>query len=73
MIQSEQDIEGAVNAARESMTLRKNENATLPLTKDKVKRVLVVGPTGDNLGHLAGGWTIQWQGATEDAWHEFSS
>ncbi|KAL9540572.1 hypothetical protein MBANPS3_009605 [Mucor bainieri] len=69
MVQSEQDIDVAVEAARESMTLLKNANATLPLTQEKAKRVLVVGPTGDNLGHLAGGWTIQWQGATEDAWH----
>ncbi|KAI8640046.1 glycoside hydrolase superfamily [Parasitella parasitica] len=69
MVQNDSDIAVAVEAARESLTLLKNENTALPFTKDKVRRVLVVGPTGDNLGHLAGGWTIQWQGATEDAWH----
>lgn len=62
MVQSEADIEVAIEAARESVTLLKNENSTLPLTKDKVKRLLVIGPTGDDLGHLSGGWTIQWQG-----------
>lgn len=69
MVQNDNDIEVAVEAARESLTLLKNENAALPLTKEKVKRVLVVGPNGNNLGHLAGGWTIQWQGPAEDAWH----
>lgn len=55
------DVEVALNAARESLTLLKNENNALPLNKD-VKKVLVIGPTGNNFGHLSGGWTIDWQG-----------
>ncbi|KAI9253271.1 beta-glucosidase-related glycosidase [Helicostylum pulchrum] len=62
------DVEVALNAARESLTLLKNENNALPLSKD-VKKVLVIGPTGNNFGHLSGGWTIDWQGPTDDHWH----
>lgn len=57
-----QDVKVALDAARESVTMLKNQNQTLPLLKHKTKKVLVVGPTADNLSHLAGGWTIQWQG-----------
>ncbi|KAI9488005.1 glycoside hydrolase superfamily [Zychaea mexicana] len=62
-----EDIELARDAARESVTLLKNENDVLPFKED-TKRVLIVGPTGDTLSHLAGGWTIYWQGATDDGW-----
>lgn len=48
-----------MNGARESLTLLKNVNKTLPL---KAKKILVVGPTANNLAHLSGGWTIDWQG-----------
>ncbi|KAI7879929.1 glycoside hydrolase [Lichtheimia hyalospora FSU 10163] len=61
-----EDIELARQAARESITLLKNDNDVLPLKPDQ--RVLVVGPTGSDLSHLAGGWTIYWQGATDDGW-----
>ncbi|KAI9323595.1 glycoside hydrolase superfamily [Dichotomocladium elegans] len=66
-----EDIELARQAVRESATLLKNENKVLPLQAGQ--RVLVVGPTSNDLSHLAGGWTIFWQGATEDAWHGPSS
>ncbi len=51
-------------AAQEAMTLLKNENDILPL--DKKQRVLVVGPTGNNMMDLNGGWTRTWQGDTPD-------
>ncbi|KAG2228318.1 hypothetical protein INT45_011110 [Circinella minor] len=63
-----EDVELAREVARDSITLLKNENNVLPLNKEKTKRVLVVGPTVDTLSHLAGGWTIYWQGATDDGW-----
>ncbi|KAI8375547.1 glycoside hydrolase superfamily [Blakeslea trispora] len=68
-MQEESDIQVSLESARESITLLKNENATLPLDTKKIKKILVLGPTSDNLSHLSGGWTIQWQGATEDLWH----
>lgn len=51
-------------AARESIILAKNANNILPLKKDA--RVLVVGPTTHLLSTLNGGWTITWQGASEN-------
>ncbi|TGE21324.1 beta-glucosidase [Hymenobacter aquaticus] len=55
----------AVEAARESIVLLKNEQNTLPLAPAKVKRLLVVGPSADSRANLAGGWTLAWQGRPE--------
>ena len=52
-----------LQAAREAITLLKNENNILPLGKDK--EVLVTGPTANKLSVLNGGWTITWQGDNE--------
>jgi beta-glucosidase len=52
-----------LQAAREAMTLLKNENNILPLSKDK--NVLVTGPCANKLSVLNGGWTITWQGDNE--------
>jgi beta-glucosidase len=52
-----------LQAAREAMTLLKNENNILPLSKDK--KVLVTGPSANKLSLLNGGWTITWQGDNE--------
>ena len=49
----------ALNSALESITLLKNDNI-LPLNKDQ--KVLVSGPTSDNLIFLNGAWTHTWQG-----------
>lgn len=49
-----------LNAARESLVLLKNNNATLPLATGK--KVLVVGPTADYLPSLHGSWSYTWQG-----------
>jgi len=51
----------AEKAALESITLLKNTNNTLPLKKNQ--KVLVAGPTSDNLVYLNGAWTHTWQGA----------
>jgi beta-glucosidase len=50
----------ALEAARESMTLLKNDNNVLPLAKDR--KVLVTGPTANSLISLNNGWTYVWQG-----------
>lgn len=50
----------ALEAARESITLLKNDNSVLPLARDR--KVLVTGPTADNLIPLSNGWTYVWQG-----------
>jgi len=51
----------ALQAARESMTLLKNTNNLLPLTKNR--KVLVTGPTADSLISLNNGWSYVWQGS----------
>lgn len=53
--------EVALNAARESIVLLKNQNNILPLPKNK--KVLVTGPTADSLISLNNGWTYVWQGS----------
>jgi beta-glucosidase len=52
-----------IRAARESITLLRNEGNVLPLSKNR--RVLVTGPTADMLSVLNSGWTITWQGDEE--------
>jgi beta-glucosidase len=53
----------SLQAARESMTLLKNEGGLLPLNKGR--KVLVTGPTADSLLALNNGWTYVWQGSEE--------
>ncbi len=61
-IQAHRDI--ARQAVRESLVLLKNENNVLPLKKDT--RMVIVGEFGDNSGLQSGGWTVNWQGMTEN-------
>ncbi|MCA1578754.1 MAG: glycoside hydrolase family 3 C-terminal domain-containing protein [Acidobacteria bacterium] len=53
----------SLEAARESITLLKNTNNILPLSKNS--KVLVTGPTADSLISLNNGWTYVWQGSEE--------
>ncbi len=56
------DAADAVNreAAREAMTLLKNDGGLLPLRPGA--KVLVTGPGADSILALNGGWTYTWQG-----------
>ena len=53
----------SLEAARESLTLLKNTDNILPLSK--TSKVLVTGPTADSLISLNNGWTYVWQGSEE--------
>lgn len=53
----------ARQAVRESMVLLKNDNHTLPISKN-IKQLFVAGKNADNLGYQCGGWTITWQGGS---------
>ncbi|HEX7294867.1 MAG TPA: glycoside hydrolase family 3 N-terminal domain-containing protein, partial [Pyrinomonadaceae bacterium] len=55
--------QASLQAAQESMTLLKNANNLLPLSKNK--KVLVTGPTADSLISLNNGWSYVWQGSEE--------
>ena len=59
----------ALQAARESMVLLKNNDETLPLSKG-IEQLLVVGPSANDKSNLAGGWTLAWQGANEERYPE---
>ncbi len=60
---SEAHREIARQAVRESMVLLKNDNHTLPISKN-IKHLFVAGKNADNLGYQCGGWTITWQGGS---------
>ena len=57
---SEEHRQASYQAAAESITLLKNKEAILPLSKDQ--SVLLIGPTANNLNFLNGAWTHTWQG-----------
>jgi beta-glucosidase len=49
-----------LKAARESMTLLRNTNDTLPLSSSA--NVVVTGPSADSMTNQLGGWSVSWQG-----------
>jgi beta-glucosidase len=53
-----------LQAAREALTLLKNDGPVLPLPKSV--KVLVTGPMANRLSVLNGGWTLTWQGNREE-------
>jgi beta-glucosidase len=53
----------SLQAAREALTLLKNNGNSLPL--DKNQKVLVTGPTANMRSLLNSGWTYTWQGNEE--------
>ncbi|MEM7106828.1 MAG: glycoside hydrolase family 3 N-terminal domain-containing protein [Bacteroidota bacterium] len=55
--------ETAYNAAKESITLLKNDNNILPLSKKA--KVLLAGPSANNLSSLHSSWSYTWQGDNE--------
>lgn len=55
----------ARQAVRESLVLLKNDNHTLPISK-QTKKIVVVGEHADNSGLQSGGWTVHWQGCHEN-------
>src|SRR5436190_23542788 len=62
--------EVALHAAREAMTLLKNENNILPLAKNS--KVLVAGPSAQSISALNGCWSYTWQGKDEQ-WYPADS
>ena len=54
----------AREAVRKSLVLLKNDDATLPVSADK--RILVAGKSANSLGNQCGGWTLSWQGLSDN-------
>ncbi|WP_230874588.1 glycoside hydrolase family 3 N-terminal domain-containing protein [Methylomonas sp. LL1] len=60
---TEAAVEVNKQAAREAIVLAKNDNRILPLSKKA--SILVTGPVANTLNVMNGGWTITWQGDSE--------
>ena len=54
--------QAALELARESIVLLKNEDGTLPLSASS--EVFLTGHAADNIGLLCGGWSLRWQGVS---------
>lgn len=54
----------SLKTAEESITLLKNNQQLLPLSK--TKRILVAGPAANTMRALNGGWSYSWQGNLAD-------
>lgn len=55
----------AREAVRKSLVLLENEDKTLPLNK-QARVIFVAGQGADSTGYTSGGWTLEWQGTTEN-------
>ena len=69
-IGADEHTEKALQSARESLVLLENDDSLLPLDPDQTQNILVLGPNADTRRDLAGGWTIEWQGAPEERYPE---
>lgn len=67
-IGSEENRLKALEAARESLVLLKNDNNVFPLQNPA--HIILAGPTADNKRNLSGGWTLAWQGGAEERYPE---
>jgi beta-glucosidase len=61
---SEEFHKASYNTAAESITLLKNANNVLPVSK--TAKVLVTGPNANSMRTLNGGWSYTWQGDKTD-------
>lgn len=59
----------ALDAARQAMTLLKNDGGILPLKKGT--KILLAGPGADKVSYLNGCWSFSWQGNEEDKYPEY--
>jgi beta-glucosidase len=60
LLGNENDTATALELARESVVLLKNNASVLPLAEDA--SVFLTGHAADDIGLQCGGWTIEWQG-----------
>ncbi|EGZ11268.1 family 3 putative glycosyl hydrolase [Phytophthora sojae] len=65
MVGNDKDKQAALNMARESIVLLKNDKDVLPLPKSA--KVFLTGHSADNVGYQCGGWTLIWQGHSGNA------
>jgi len=63
---NEDDRQKALDIARDSVVLVKNDEQILPIEGGNLK-IHVTGPTSNYIKYQSGGWSIQWQGVTDDS------
>lgn len=63
-IGAEDNRRKALEAARESIVLLRNENNVLPLKESQL--ILLAGLSANSRRNLNGGWTLAWQGGEEE-------
>jgi len=63
----------SLNLARESIILAENRDSLLPIDPEMYSNILVVGPTGDDIGLQNGGWSIHWQGGESKEFQDGST
>ena len=68
LIRKDEHVESALNAARESIVLVKNNNV-LPLSKGT--RIIVAGLNANSKMGLCGGWTLRWIPTEEGIFPEY--
>jgi beta-glucosidase len=51
----------ARRASQESLVLLRNQNNALPLSPG-IGKIVVAGPSADNVSNQLGGWSVSWQG-----------
>src|SRR4051794_11417130 len=51
----------ARRASQESLVLLRNQNNALPLSPS-IGKIVVTGPSADNVSNQLGGWSVSWQG-----------
>jgi beta-glucosidase len=52
--------DATLQAARESITLLRNQGNALPLSS--ASKLVVTGPNANNMAYQLGGWSVSWQG-----------
>jgi beta-glucosidase len=55
------DKDLARRASQESIVLLRNQNGALPLSPS-IGKLVVTGPSADNVSNQLGGWSVSWQG-----------
>ncbi|RLN94310.1 hypothetical protein BBJ28_00003832 [Nothophytophthora sp. Chile5] len=60
MVGNDDDVAVALDLARESIVLLKNDDDILPLVNGS--SVFLTGHSADNVGYQCGGWSVAWQG-----------
>jgi len=70
LVGSESDQDMALQIAKSSIILAKNDAAALPIINSSSSnartKIFVAGPTADSIRYQSGGWSLDWQGSQKD-------